>query len=234
MSGIIQAIGADRLPRTRQALLWSLDALLRETKPLRDETPGGEKSAILLLTRHLASADVFGGGPRLASRLTRRFSEFEDRGGTSGFLEAAETLTIDLGDVRRQVRYLVALVSGSTIGRAKVGLMRALDNAIRLYGGPEKLVASDLPTHAIIREIDAMCALLESAEIGPKSRNIWNQQLVACLSTRLDKDNDSGVDMTAFLRDFLDAGGLTSECAPEAIERKIGEFRGAPSEESPV
>lgn len=223
-STIVQAIAAERLPRTRQSLLWSLDALLRDARPLRDETPGGEKSALLLLTRHLASADVFGGGPRLAARLTRRFSGFEDRGGTAGFLEAAETLAVDLGDIRRQVRYLVALVSGSTIGKAKMGLMRILDNCIRLYGGPEKLAAADAPTHMIIREIDAMCALLESAEIGPKSREIWNQQLVECLLTRLTKDHAGGAAMSTFLEDFQGDGGLTSTSVPDAIERAIHAF----------
>jgi hypothetical protein len=217
MTPIIQALHADRLPRTRQALLWSLDGLLRGTTPLKDESPGAEKAALLLLTKYLSSAGLFGGGPRLAARLTQRFAEFEDKGGTAGFLEAAETLAIDLSDPRRQIRYLSALISGSTIGRSKAGLMRILDGCIRLYGGPEKLASSSMPTHVIIQEYDSLCALLESMEIGPKSREAWTGSLVACLRGRVERDRESGADIPRFLGDLLNSDVLGSDAVSSSV-----------------
>ncbi len=218
---IIEAMAADRLTASRQSLLWTLELLLRGTSPLHDGTNGQEKRAILSLTKHLASGDMFLGGPRLAARLTHRMAEFEVEGGTKGFLEAAETLVIDLGDARLQLRYLMALVSGSTTGRAKGGLFRTIDSCIRELGGLQHLVSSKLPTARLVRDIDRLCVLLESAELGPKSRTLWLGELTQCVVDRLEGKVADDADLRSELQQMMAVNDVVSEATRACLGTRL-------------
>ena len=169
------------MPRSRQALLLALDCLLRDTSDLDDGTSGREQKALLRLTSRLGRSDSFAGGPRLASRLTQRFSQFEKQEGNLRFVEAAETITLDMNNIDLQLRYLFALMSGSTLSKVQRGLLAIIDNALRLYGGLQRLARTEAVSTAFIYRIDGLCVLIESATLGPKTRATWLKSVSDCL-----------------------------------------------------
>ena len=199
----------------------SLEAVLRNGGDLDDGNPGKEKSALLRLAVMLASENSFAGGPQLAARLTRRFAEFEDYGGSAGFLEAVQSIVIDMGDVRQQVCFLVALLSGSATGKARVGILKTLDKCIRLFGGPQSLARSTKSPQLLVWEFDRICSLLEGAEIGPKSLEIWSAELIGALSGRFEDALTAAPDFRAFLKEMTSADAFSSQAVTAASQATL-------------
>ena len=164
---------------------------------------------------------MFLGGPRLAARLTTRMAEYEEDGGTMGFLEAAETLVIDLGDARQQLRYLMALISGSSTGRAKGGLFRTIGFCIREMGGLQKLVTSKVPTPDLVRDFDRLCVLLESADLGPKSRTLWLGESTQCVVDRLEGKLSGDDKLRGELKQMLALNDVVSESIKASLVARI-------------
>ena len=183
---IVKSIQANLLPRCRQGMLFALEDLLKNETPLHDTTPGQEKAALLALTRCLAATQDFAGGSNLAARLTHRFATFEVSGGSTGFLEAADSLTLDLNDIHCQTRYLFALASGTTVGRIKQGLMGIIDQTLRLYGGLHQLAKTMKSPVDLVRELDGICLHLEAMELGPRTRDAWIGEITNCLAEVVD------------------------------------------------
>lgn len=185
-------MAAERFPLCRQALLLSLDGLLRGHVPLRDGVAARERTAIVRLVATLSDGEIFTGGPRLAARLTDRFADFETAGGSEGFVEAMESLTLDLPGVHNQVVYLTALLAGATVPRVIRGVLGTLDQCIRMLDGLDRLVASGLDTTEFVARIDAQCQLLELSPLGDKSRSAWTGALISALEAGLGARQDAG------------------------------------------
>lgn len=215
---ILTWIADDRLPGSRRGLLIALEDMLRGTSPLHDGTPGLEKAAVLKLTRRLASSSSFAGGAQLAARLTHRFAEFEELGGASGFLEAVESLVLDLNDIHCQTRYLFALLSGSNSNRVKRGLMAAIDRCFRLYGGLDHLVKTNKDIGDLVRELDGICLFLETIELGPKSREAWIEEINCCFTDAVTIHTNNGLTPIATLSILSSKGEIRSETVAKNLQ----------------
>ncbi|MCR9256757.1 MAG: hypothetical protein NXI16_11775 [Alphaproteobacteria bacterium] len=172
------------LPETRKAVILALADLVGTTERFADLSDTREKAAILDLLRMLSSARLFIGGPRLARRLTARYARFEAVGGRAGFMEAVQTLTLDLGDLDKQVRYLAAILWGTTDDKLQAVTFREVDRCLRLYGGLDSL-AKETGTALHAPEADSpwqiwdgLCFVLGNIAPGPKSELQWLQLVV--------------------------------------------------------
>jgi hypothetical protein len=163
------------LGETRDAMILSLDHALRQDARLADGTPPAERSAILRLIRRCTeSFPEFLGGPRLAARLTDRFGSLGTKGGSSGFAEAMETITVDLDTCPQQISYLTTLLAGSKVGAVRRRLLQQIDNALRLYGGLEHHLAAQATGDDVATAAEALADQLDHLELGPKSRATWS------------------------------------------------------------
>ncbi len=178
LSRFAQRIGEGVLGETRDAMLLSLDHALRKDTSLGEGTSASERSAILRLVRRCAeSYPEFLGGPRLAARLTDRYGLFETAGGTRGFGEAMETITVDLDTGPQQLLYLTTLMAGSKVGSIKRRLLEQIDNVLRLYGGVERHLATLETTEAVAMECRRMVELLDHLGLGPRTMETWTQAI---------------------------------------------------------
>jgi hypothetical protein len=171
-------IGDGVLGETRDTMLLSLDHALRRDAPLGDGTPASERTAILRLVRRCTQIyPEFLGGPRLAARLTDRYAVLETAGGTRGFAEAMETITVDLDTGPQQLLYLTTLMAGSKVGSVKRRLLEQIDNVLRLYGGMERHLATLTSGRQVAAECESMVRLLDHLGLGPKTLETWTRAI---------------------------------------------------------
>ena len=182
---LVEGIGEGRLPLTKQVLLIVLETVLRENQSLDDGTAGREKTVLLATVRILSASDQFAGGPRLASRIVQRFAKFEKEGGTAGFLEAVETIVLDLNDLPAQIRLIMALFSGSSSPTIQMGLSRLTEEVLQLYGGLEHAVETEPDPERLALRLDGLAAAIERTPLRANAKKKWVDLIARALTKAL-------------------------------------------------
>lgn len=215
---------AGRVPRSSFALLQAMDAILRRVEPLNDGSQAREQRAVLELVRRLGSGAGFGGGPRLAARLARRFASAGD--GKDGFLEAADTIVLGLSDIHVQARFLLALLSGSHAPKTQAGLMAIANRVFTLYGGLKRLARRARSARALIAELDALCMLIDHAYIDRKARDSWTGAILTCLDDAVGARVEAGELNLHELLELAESRLAASAVVRETLVRRLSRAAG--------
>ncbi|MBI1208740.1 MAG: hypothetical protein GC191_15820 [Azospirillum sp.] len=155
-----QEIAARGLVNTVSVLLDLLCRQLKSAQPLVRE--GGsitEEAAFNHVLAHLSTPDGIIGGPAVAEALVMRFGRFIEAGGATGRRQSIKGVVGCYQDVKRQIRYLLALASSDMAREHGPEIIEHLNkitlhaNATTFFGGGDTVRNNLMEASRLYRQI---------------------------------------------------------------------------------